>query len=125
MRRWCPAGAITRAVRLESGVFGGVRPGRRAVVRAGGRGKGHRPVRKNGTRVTPGRVASRIEFTHGQLLRTARPGSAAEQRDLAKALADLYAAWQVDQPDQGHDEKAAEWRARLAANEAPTQAKSP
>ena len=45
------------------------------------------------------------------------PGHARTNRTI-KALIELYDAWHAAEPDQGHDAKAAEWRAKLAASEA-------
>ena len=38
-----------------------------------------------------------------------------DTKQTVKALAELYDAWHDSAPDQGHDAKAAEWRARLDA----------
>ena len=43
-------------------------------------------------------------------------------RDALERIIQLYDAWNAAQPAQGHDQKAAEWRAKRAAWQATTQA---
>ena len=40
---------------------------------------------------------------------------------VTQSLADLYDAWHAAEPDQGYDQKAAEWRAKLTERQATTQ----
>ena len=42
-------------------------------------------------------------------------------RYVAEASIELYEAWHAAEPGQGHDQQAAEWRAKLAEGQASTQ----
>ena len=59
------------------------------------------------------------ELVEAQEILAAALGPAhARTLPMMRAFAELYDAWHAAEPDQGHDAKAAEWRAKLAASEA-------
>ena len=47
------------------------------------------------------------------------------RKDVLSGLVELYESWHAAEPGQGHDTKAAEWRARLAEWQASTQPAAP
>ncbi|MFO1052564.1 MAG: serine/threonine-protein kinase [Planctomycetota bacterium] len=55
-----------------------------------------------------------------QLFAAAGGGSARMHAAAVESLASLYAAWHAAEPGEGHEQKAAEWRAKQAAGLAPS-----
>ena len=47
--------------------------------------------------------------------------TARNRNDVLDGLVELYESWHAAEPDQGHDEQAAQWRAKLAEWQASTQ----
>ncbi len=54
---------------------------------------------------------------HGQLVESSDESPSQTQASIER-LAKFYESWDAAEPGQGYDAKAAEWRAKLPANEA-------